>query len=607
MGAATEGVAENTGSAADAAGDLADNTQKAGKAAKGALAAFDELNVLQMEQPGGSGGGADSPGAGLGGLSVGDPKEIIPDALMERVQKFKEDLLAFFAPLQGPFERLKKAILDLGGTIWDGLKWAWENILVPLGTWLVQQQTPRFLDLIAAAVNLLNEALKALAPLGQWLFDNFLKPAAEWTGQAILDALQWLTDRLNELSDWIKANPVAFQIIMGILALFAAAIWIASAAAGAWAAIGALATTVTAAFGAAVAFLASPIFWVVLAIIALIAIIVLLITHWDWVKQKAGEVWTTITQIWMLAGYWFRTNVTEPLAAFFDTAWRSIRGFFADGWNWVVSTWQGAGTWFRTNVTEPVKNFFDTAWRSIRGFFADAWSWVLSVWQGAGNWFQTNVTSPIANFFKVAWTNIRGFFADAWDHVVSVWEGAGHWFSVNVIDPIKNGFETALDAIKTKWETVFGGFKDFTKNAMNGVISMINGMLAAMAAGINAIIGALNSIQVKVPDWVPGIGGSAWSVAIPNVGIPAVPYLATGAVIPPNAAFLAVLGDQRNGTNIEAPADLIRQLIREELDGAGGDVTVTMPVYLDGEKIYENQKRVSRRRGSSLVTSGGMA
>jgi hypothetical protein len=88
---------------------------------------------------------------------------------------------------------------------------------------------------------------------------------------------------------------------------------------------------------------------------------------------------------------------------------------------------------------------------------------------------------------------------------------------------------------------------------------------------------------------------------------PQLPRLATGAVIPPNAEFAAILGEQKRGVNVEAPADLIRQIVREEMQGAGGgDITVTMPVYLDGEKIYDNQKRIQRRRGRSLL-SGGMA
>ena len=48
------------------------------------------------------------------------------------------------------------------------------------------------------------------------------------------------------------------------------------------------------------------------------------------------------------------------------------------------------------------------------------------------------------------------------------------------------------------------------------------------------------------------------------VSIPNIPLLAQGAVIPPNAPFMAMLGDQRNGTNLEAPEDLIRQIVREE-------------------------------------------
>jgi hypothetical protein len=74
-------------------------------------------------------------------------------------------------------------------------------------------------------------------------------------------------------------------------------------------------------------------------------------------------------------------------------------------------------------------------------------------------------------------------------------------------------------------------------------------------------------------------------------------------VIPPNSEFVAILGDQRSGRNIETPESLMRQIVREELAGMGGgeEINVTMPVYLDSEKIYEGQKRVQRRRGTSLV------
>jgi hypothetical protein len=105
---------------------------------------------------------------------------------------------------------------------------------------------------------------------------------------------------------------------------------------------------------------------------------------------------------------------------------------------------------------------------------------------------------------------------------------------------------------------------------------------------------------------VPGIGGNTWGLSIPAVTAPQIPRLATGAVIPPNSQFAAILGDQRSGYNLEGPEDLFRQIVREELaDLLGGEeINIAVPVYLDSEKIYEGQKRVQRRRGKSLVIEG---
>ena len=55
---------------------------------------------------------------------------------------------------------------------------------------------------------------------------------------------------------------------------------------------------------------------------------------------------------------------------------------------------------------------------------------------------------------------------------------------------------------------------------------------------------------------------------------PLIPKLARGAVLPPNREFLAVLGDQKHGRNLEAPEDLIRQIVREETQGTEVDVNV---------------------------------
>ena len=83
---------------------------------------------------------------------------------------------------------------------------------------------------------------------------------------------------------------------------------------------------------------------------------------------------------------------------------------------------------------------------------------------------------------------------------------------------------------------------------------------------INWIVGQLNKISFDIPDWVPIIGGKTFGFNIPEATFKriSIPRLAQGAVIPPNREFLAVLGDQKSGRNLEAPENLIRQIVREE-------------------------------------------
>jgi len=98
---------------------------------------------------------------------------------------------------------------------------------------------------------------------------------------------------------------------------------------------------------------------------------------------------------------------------------------------------------------------------------------------------------------------------------------------------------------------------------------------AAIAAGIGVIIMALASARQRaekeaeklkhIQDFDPNAYNS-------SMGRVTMPGLATGAVIPPNRKFVAVLGDQTNGRNLEAPEDLIRQIVREESGGGGATV-----------------------------------
>jgi hypothetical protein len=109
------------------------------------------------------------------------------------------------------------------------------------------------------------------------------------------------------------------------------------------------------------------------------------------------------------------------------------------------------------------------------------------------------------------------------------------------------------------WEMAFEGLKQAGKGWVNSMIGMINGLLRSLGNGINSVIRLINDFLDVLPEDVSGY------MRLSTISVPQIPYLAKGAVIPPNAPFMAVLGDQRHGTNIEAPLETIQQAFRAEV------------------------------------------
>ena len=208
---------------------------------------------------------------------------------------------------------------------------------------------------------------------------------------------------------------------------------------------------------------------------------------------------------------------------------------------------------------------------------------------------ENNILKPFDKFlsgvFSVDWkktfgilgNGLEAFFKsvkDIWGDIKGIFEGV-----VKFINGTFSGdWKEAWEGIKDIFKNVFEGLADIAKIPINAIIAGFNGVIDI----VNGLIGAINSInfQITVPDWIPGIGGASWG--FPGFGIPTIgyiPYLASGAVIPPNKEFMAVLGDQKHGNNIEAPESLIRRIVREETGGNVGLQRIEVPVYLDRKRI----------------------
>lgn len=194
--------------------------------------------------------------------------------------------------------------------------------------------------------------------------------------------------------------------------------------------------------------------------------------------------------------------------------------------------------------------------------------------------FGTPIGHTIQDLIK-----LLGLFVDG------LMDKANRIFSIlnNIIDFVNNVFsgnwEGAWNNIKDVFTNIFGMITDSGRDIMNTLIWIINSVLTGIQDGINLGIRALNSLSFTVPDWIPVIGGNQFGFNIPETYIPDIPYLASGAVIPPNKEFMAVLGDQSSGTNIETPLKTMIEAFNAALDTRGGSSHEPIILQLPNGKV----------------------
>lgn len=220
-------------------------------------------------------------------------------------------------------------------------------------------------------------------------------------------------------------------------------------------------------------------------------------------------------------------------------------------------------------------------WNAIVNSIKDAWNMFIT-------WLQSK--SPVlAAFFQ----NIGKLASDLYKSIKDILQG--------VIDFVVGVFTG-------DWEKAWNGVTEIFKGIWNGIVSIVEAAINFIISGVNLLISALNTIHFDIPDWVPIIGGKSFGINIPLVSSVALPRLAEGAVIPPNREFLAVLGDQKSGTNIETPLSTMVQAFKQamnETGGGGGSRPITVVLQLDrrelGRVVYKLNNEETQRVGVKLA------
>ena len=422
-------AATGAGSAAEALEEVADSAADAGRETKKArkelqTLSFDTMIVMKDT----SDDSSDSSGvSGKIKSAAGDASAPLVQNLfdtgeaeeslgwLEKVLKKIKDLIDSldFEPLKKAWKKLGDAAKNLGSVIADYLGWAFDNIMSPLAHWTVEEALPRGIELVASVIDLLASVLERVKPVLEWFWQNILAPIAKWTGEVFIKALEWITEKVQALSDLISGKTTFKEFLDGlstgeiILGSLATAIGIVG---GAFGTLYGIVCTVTGIFatvgkvisgaGAIIEFLTSPIGIAIVAITAIIAIGVLLYKNWDTIKEKIEEASQKLAKAWQFikdkAAEYFGPmledinrifdGIKEVFQGIIDFVIGIFTGDWERAWNGVVEIFSG----ICDQIAGYAQGIIDFA-SGIISAVSDAISWINSLDERISGTVQANI------------------------------------------------------------------------------------------------------------------------------------------------------------------------------------------------------------------------
>ena len=257
-----------------------------------------------------------------------------------------------------------------------------------------------------------------------------------------------------------------------------------------------------------------------------------------WVMETLAPV---LTEGWA-AALELVTTMIAPLVEGIQILWEALKPVVAYVGEAVIGALQAWKQSF-----EMLTGVFQQKRPVIVGIFQNIAQIVTQMWA---------VVSPVLNAFGSRFSGVSQTVSTAIGYILDMLHGLTGFLS---------------GAFTGNWEKAWQGAVLFLKSAVNGVITLLNSMISRLVSALNAVVGVANRLSFTVPSWVPSLGGKRFGVSLPYVTAPQIPYLAKGAVLPAGKPFLAMVGDQRHGTNIEAPLSTIQEavaLVMEDQTGA---------------------------------------
>ena len=653
--------------AIDAEDELADSIGKSAKAAMKAIAPFDELNVIRTPSSSGKGGGADIFGDFEAGLLYDWPsvteevfkstidnfydfgrwlsdgfKDILDkipwDAIFGTARTFGKNFSDFLNGLINPetFTSLGVTISNIFNTILYSIQefannFDWSQTGEAIGNFVNALFSTFDWENASDTINSIKDGLKTM-------FSKAVE-TIEWE-----DIRDQIADFLANL-DW----EVKFAAIAPILAAAFAVLLTKAVLGGLKMLTGKIGSSIvsrifeilipdTASLTAILSSLSTilgSIAGVFLTISGFIGTIVsgvsLIVGDFKWLKVVLLAISVTLAGIGAAILIIVNSILLIPAAILFLFAQVfAVNALFIAAVKLAITTISDFIKEHWEAITNIVTTFYSTYFKpvvdAITNTISTLWYYISSVARAL--WIILKAGLVITfNFYKDIFTAIGDFIYDKFEYVKNLFttlieslrtiltyfydkylrefvetkvfpflEKIAAWVKEHVIEPIKKIF-------KAFWQGIIG--QAITQ--LNMVIETVEDLLSSIIDGINVFLGFINKVAASAAK----ITGDTWTdiVLLQDVELKRIPIpkLAQGGVIPPNAPFLAMLGDQKNGTNIEAPLDTIKQALQEALasSGFGGSGDITIPISIDGREIARavvKQNELNKRiTGRSLI------
>lgn len=646
----------------------AGNASKLKKELNGALAGFDAINNINSSNgssdpssgDSGGSGGAGGSGGDIGGFSMDDSGAEEQKGLLEEVDKqleeIKKKVAEFFQPLKQSWDKfgapmiaaavfafsgIRSLLSEIGKsmyTVWEngtgaktvelilkiftnifkiignisqGLADAWNT--AGLGDSIIQH----LWNIFNSILKIINEILKIVRDITK---------AIDWT--IVLGAVNVVLGIIDELFSFIADNvglilgilsAIAglslFSTLAGILGTVITQIQLAVGVFSGWAS---LATALSGAFGILPQIFASIVMAVNPVNVIIGAVIATVVDLWqksksfrDDVVSILGNIATIVQKVFInivapvistVAGIIkdFVNMVLKPLWNVWETVFKDIMGIVSDLLKFVTPIF--------STILDILGPIFQLSLTQLQGTFRIVFAAIGGIIQGAGAVIHT-VVDGIRGFFNGLGTWMEGTFGFKWKNVFEAVKNIVKAFRdymgpiINSVQVIFLGLTSFISGVFSgNWRRAWFGVRQIFEGIVSGLGAIFKAPLNFMIDGINKFLSGIG--KIKIPDWVPGVGGKGFS-------IPKIPRLAKGGIV--SASTIANIGEagteaviplQRNTQGLDMIAEKISErLSLSQNDGTGATYVIKL-VLDDGrvitKMVIDNIKDYEARTGKPV-------